>query len=112
MTHDRSAQLRSLAEEQGRHFRVRFVGRTLQVLAFAERRADGRLRGLTGNFIEVALTADDEAVNRLVEARIDGIDGQETRASVLPVPESSGTGAMTPGIRAPMPQSHTDLAIH
>jgi threonylcarbamoyladenosine tRNA methylthiotransferase MtaB len=70
--HDRSARLRSLGEELSRRFRERFLGRTLEVLTFVERRTDGRLRALSGNFIEVALEAEEAGVNRLVAARSTG----------------------------------------
>src|SRR5262249_47024695 len=44
---DRSARLRALGEELGLRFRRAFLGRTLEVLPYAERRADGRLRALS-----------------------------------------------------------------
>ena len=51
----RSRALRELATDLGLAFRRRFVDRTLDAVVLGPRRDDGRLRALTGNFIEVAL---------------------------------------------------------
>jgi threonylcarbamoyladenosine tRNA methylthiotransferase MtaB len=64
----RSARLRELGATMALRFRRSFVGRRVQVLAYDTRREDGRLRGLTGNFIDVGLDAPDSARNRLLDA--------------------------------------------
>jgi threonylcarbamoyladenosine tRNA methylthiotransferase MtaB len=64
----RSERLREMAAAMALRFRRSFVGRGVQVLAYDTRRADGRLRGLTGNFIDVGLDAPDGARNRLLDA--------------------------------------------
>ena len=63
---DRSNQLRALGDNIGLDFRRTFVGRALEVLPFARPRVNGRLRALSGNFIEVGLRAEDSAVNHLI----------------------------------------------
>jgi threonylcarbamoyladenosine tRNA methylthiotransferase MtaB len=78
---ERSERLRKLGEELAARFRRSFLGRTLEVLAFRERRPDGRLEGLTGNFIEVGLDAGDGARNRLLPAVIERVDGDDVLAS-------------------------------
>jgi threonylcarbamoyladenosine tRNA methylthiotransferase MtaB len=64
----RSARLRELGRDLALRFRESLVGETLEVLAYDSRREDGRLRGLTGNFIEVGLDAPDLVRNRIFPA--------------------------------------------
>jgi len=52
---ERSARLRTLGRRLSHRFRKRFEGRRLDAVVLGERRSDGRLRALTGNFIEVAI---------------------------------------------------------
>ena len=52
---ERSARLRRLAVSLGLRFRRRFAGKRLDAVILGPRRADPRLRALTGNFIEVTL---------------------------------------------------------
>jgi len=51
---ERSSRLRALGVEKGVAFRQRLLGRAVEVLVLDERQADGRLAGLTSNFIEVS----------------------------------------------------------
>jgi threonylcarbamoyladenosine tRNA methylthiotransferase MtaB len=77
----RSAGLRQLGEDLACRFRSSFLGRELEVLGLRETRPDGRTRALAGNFIEVALSAPAGAAeNRLVRARVTGVDRRETYA--------------------------------
>jgi threonylcarbamoyladenosine tRNA methylthiotransferase MtaB len=108
---DRSARLRALGEDLGLGFRRGFVGRTLEVLPFAERRSDGRLRALATNFIEVALDADDTVVHRLTPARIDRAEMADTWASLLVCSESSAPAGMPARNHAPVPEPHPAPAI-
>jgi len=107
---DRSARLRTLGEEIGLAFRRGFVGRILEVLPFVRRRPDGRLRALSGNFIEVALDGDPSLVQRLVPVRIDRVDGADTEASLLPLAYEQMR--IAPEIGNSMPEPHRDFAIH
>ncbi len=52
---ERSLRLRRLGAELGYRFRRGFVGRTLDAVVLGDTRADGRVRALTGNFIEVGI---------------------------------------------------------
>ena len=68
---ERSAALRALGCELSHRFRRSFLGREMEVLGLRDRLPDGRIRALSGNFIEVALQArPEDCVNRLVRARI------------------------------------------
>jgi hypothetical protein len=79
----RSAELRSLGEELSRRFRASFLERELEVLGLRETLPDGRIRGLSGNFIDVALEAEPaSAMNRLLSARVITVG----RDSVIAVP--------------------------
>ena len=77
---DRSARLRSLGDRLALDFRRGFLGRPLEVLAFHERRPDGRLKALTGNFIEVGLEAADSARNRLLLAVLEQVTERDALA--------------------------------
>ena len=77
---ERSGRLRALGAELGYRFRRGFVGRTLEVLAFHDRREDGRLRALTGNFIEVGLEATDACRNRLMPVVVESATPGDTLA--------------------------------
>ena len=77
---ERSARLRALGSRLALRFRERFVGRTLEVLAFHSRRPGGRLRALTGNFIDVDLAAGAEQINRLLPAVVESVTPRATLA--------------------------------
>jgi threonylcarbamoyladenosine tRNA methylthiotransferase MtaB len=79
----RAGLLRTQAARQGLAFRRRFLGRTLEAVTLEARRDDGRLRALTGNFIEVSLPAGTVPPNRLVPVRIVEVTPEETRAESL-----------------------------
>jgi threonylcarbamoyladenosine tRNA methylthiotransferase MtaB len=78
---ERSAELRSLAAALSLRFRASFLGRDLEALGLRERRPDGRLRALSGNFIELAVEgAPEQAVNRLFQARVTRVQAHEVSA--------------------------------
>ena len=83
---ERSARLRALGRDLSLLFRRSFVGRTLEVLTLREIRPDGRLRALSGNFIDlgVDLAGRDPGpwMNRLLPARITAVTGDDTLAAV------------------------------
>ena len=67
---ERSARLRAIGDDLGTAFRRSFVGRRLTVLVLGERRADGRLRALSDNFIDLGIEGRDEDMNTFVEAEV------------------------------------------
>jgi threonylcarbamoyladenosine tRNA methylthiotransferase MtaB len=82
---ERGVRLRAIGHDLARRFRRRFVGRDLEALVLRETRADGRLRALTGNFIDLWLDPQrrdpGSLVNRLVAARVTDA-GDETLAAL------------------------------
>ena len=81
----RSAVLRSLADHKSHAFRSGFAGRSLDAVALAPRR-DGRMRALTGNFIEVALPAGSARRGELVRVTVSQVCAEETLAVVEGLP--------------------------
>jgi len=78
---ERSAELRSLAADLSLRFRTSFLGRNLEALGLRETRPDGRLRALSGNFIELAVEgAPVHCVNRLFQARVTHVEANEVSA--------------------------------
>ncbi len=74
---DRSLQLRRLAEQEGYRFRKRFEGRQLDAVVLAPRE-DGRLRALTGNFIEVALDPGSAPRRELIRLQVSRVTRDDT----------------------------------
>jgi threonylcarbamoyladenosine tRNA methylthiotransferase MtaB len=88
----RSAELRAIGQELSRRFRESFVGKELEVLGLREVLPEGRVRGLSGNFIDVELEAEPElSFNRLLRARVTAAGRSSVTAVPCPspVPESS-----------------------
>ena len=68
--HSRSLRLRELGERKNAVFRERLLGSEQRTLVLRERADDGRLVGLTGNYMEVVVTGDDSLMNRFVRVRL------------------------------------------
>jgi threonylcarbamoyladenosine tRNA methylthiotransferase MtaB len=77
----RSAVLRALADRRSYEFRTRFTGQALDVVVLAPRK-DGRIRALSGNFIEVALEAECATAGDLLKARVERVTRGDTLAVV------------------------------
>ncbi len=97
----RSAGLRALGAALGLAFRRSFIGRTLPALVMGERLGAGRWRALTDNFIDLAIDAPEECVNRIIPATILGADGEGARA----VPAPSAGGPRRPAAPPPRPRA-------
>ncbi len=82
----RSAELRRLADRLGYRFRSRFEGRCLDAIVLAPRK-DGRLRALTGNFIEVALPPGSATRRQPVRVRISRVTPDDTLGVVDGTPD-------------------------
>jgi threonylcarbamoyladenosine tRNA methylthiotransferase MtaB len=81
---DRSRRLRALGDDLGYRFRRRFEGERLEAVVLAPR-ADGTIRALTGNFIEVAVEGRGAMALRrgeLAPVRVTRVTREETRAVV------------------------------
>jgi len=73
----RSKELRGLADRLGYRFRSRFQGRYLDAVVLAPRE-DGRLRALSGNFIEVALDPGSAKRREAVRVRVSRVTPDDT----------------------------------
>ena len=83
---ERRERLRSLGAELSLRFRRSFLGRTLPALTLQGRRPDGRLRGLSDNFIDIEIDPGRRrgglSSNRLLEVRITAVEPARTLASI------------------------------
>jgi threonylcarbamoyladenosine tRNA methylthiotransferase MtaB len=72
----RSRALRAIAEARRAAFAASLVGGVSEALVLDTRdRASGRLVGLTGHYVEVALDGPDALMRRIVRLRVTGADG-------------------------------------
>lgn len=107
--HDRSLRLRALGERKNAAFRDRLRGTGQRVLVLKERDAAGRLVGITGNYVEVLLDADDSLMNRFAQVRLEepGEDGRWTATLMSVEPALGGARpgavALAPETGAPAP---------
>jgi len=69
--HERSVRLRALGDCKNAAFRDRLKGTKQRLLVLRERAADGRLVGLTGNYVEALVDEDETLVNVFVEGRLE-----------------------------------------
>lgn len=71
--HARSLRLRELGERKNAAFQERLLGSEQRALILRERTDDGRLVGLTGNYVEVLVTGDSSLMNRFVRVQLERI---------------------------------------
>jgi threonylcarbamoyladenosine tRNA methylthiotransferase MtaB len=69
--HARSLRLRELGERKKAAFQERLSGSEQRALVLRERADDGRLVGLTGNYVEVLVTGDDSLMNRFTRVKLE-----------------------------------------
>jgi threonylcarbamoyladenosine tRNA methylthiotransferase MtaB len=79
VTRERSARLRALGDRLSHDFRKRFEGRRLDAVVLGARR-DGRLRALTGNFIDVTIEGGTATAGAIVDVEIHHAAPDETLA--------------------------------
>jgi threonylcarbamoyladenosine tRNA methylthiotransferase MtaB len=91
----RSAALRHLGDPLSHRFRAGFEGQHLDAVVLAPR-ADGCVRALTGNFIEVALDAGSAARGEVVRVRVASATPDDTRAVADGQPAWARDGAGRP----------------
>lgn len=75
---ERAAALRRVSDRKKREFYSRFLGKELQVLV-QERTPDGLLKGLSRNYIPVALAGKDALLNNEVTVRITEVTRERAR---------------------------------
>lgn len=114
LVQERNARLRALGQEKKRSFRVRLSGSEQPALILGEHAADGRLVGLTGNYIEVLLALPDDCVNRFARVRLIQVlpDGR-CEVEVLELEPELGLQPALEVKHAPtLPQGHPDHKGH
>jgi len=77
---DRSTRLRRLGDDLGLRFREAQLGRKLDAIVLGPRPGDGRVRALTGNFIEVSLEPGAAERGDLIEVLIESVKPERTDA--------------------------------
>jgi threonylcarbamoyladenosine tRNA methylthiotransferase MtaB len=86
---ERSRRLRALARDLGLRFRRSLVGSRFDAVVL-DPDDDGRMRALTGNFVEVSLPPGCATRGDLVDVRIDEVVADATRASIVGRPAWAG----------------------
>jgi len=76
----RGKALQQLAQEKNLEFRRRFIGKTLKAVVIAKK--PGKVRLLTGNYIEVEVPDCPESESRMVNVRIETVEGLYTRGKI------------------------------
>jgi len=71
--HERSLRLRSLGSRLSARFHEQVRYSRQVALVLRERTPEGRLQGITGNYVEVVLDGGDELMNRLVPGSVTGM---------------------------------------
>ena len=69
--HARTMLLRALGERKKAAFHEKLIGTEQRVLVLSQRASDGRLVGLSGNYLEVLLRGDDSLMNEFAWAKIE-----------------------------------------
>jgi threonylcarbamoyladenosine tRNA methylthiotransferase MtaB len=71
----------ALGKQLGIKFRTRMLGKTTNVLVEESREGtDGHLAGFTENYLRVLMDVSDSAVNRILPAKLTGMEGEFIRA--------------------------------
>jgi len=81
----RSTAMRALGDQLSLKFRAGLVGQTLDAVALAPA-ADGRIRALSGNFVELLLPAGSARRGEVISARVSSATIDETEAEPLATP--------------------------
>jgi threonylcarbamoyladenosine tRNA methylthiotransferase MtaB len=76
---ERSSRLRALGVEKGMAFRRRLLGRPVEVLVLEKRQVDGRLTGLTSNYVEVSFAGPEGLGRRFATVRLTDTDRRGAR---------------------------------
>jgi len=90
---DRSARLRRLGTDLGLRFREVQRGRKLDAVVLGPRPGDGRVRALTGNFIEVSLDPGEAERGELIEVVLERVTPERTDARRTGWPRWARTSA-------------------
>lgn len=86
--HDGAARLRCLATRSASQYRDRFTGQQMDVL-WEQRRAEGRWRGLTGNYLRVVARTDADLHNRILPTTLVRVENGSLIGRVLSIASST-----------------------
>lgn len=87
-TKERGTRMRALGDAKAAAFRARFDGARAEVLVERKRTRDGRLTGLTGNYIRVEMPPGPDLVNRIVPAILHEAPARASGAMIA-IPEAA-----------------------
>jgi len=79
----RVALLRDLGERKREAFYRGQLGRTLPVLVEGRRDREGFLQGFSSNYVAVCFHGDDQLKNRVVQVRLQELNGQKVQGEVM-----------------------------
>ncbi len=80
---ERSSRLRVLGKQLSLHFRESNQGKILDVIVLEEKRDDGLYRSLSGNYIEMGISAGMEEVNTVCPAKVTAVLPDDTIGEIL-----------------------------
>ncbi len=75
---DRCERMRELGNQLRKKFYGKFIGQNLPILIETKReRSTGLLKGISSNYLPILIDADDECKNKLIEVRIEKLEGNQ-----------------------------------
>jgi len=75
---DRCERMRKLGNQLRKKFYGKFIGQNLPILIETKReRSTGLLKGISSNYLPILIDADDECKNKLIEVRIEKLEGNQ-----------------------------------
>lgn len=80
--HDRVKTMLAISDDKLSRFTSRFIG-TVRPVLLEHSQKDGFMHGFTDNYIKVKVPAVPKLANRIVEVRLDSVDGEEVNATII-----------------------------
>jgi threonylcarbamoyladenosine tRNA methylthiotransferase MtaB len=99
----RSAEMRQLHDQRKAEFYARTLSRTFEAIVLEDRdEQTGRLRSLTGHYVEILVDGLPQDTGKIVPVRVDQVDGPRALGTIVSRPSSAAQPAAAPG-PAPLP---------
>lgn len=80
--HYRVKTMLAISDDKLSRFTSRFIG-TVRPVLLEHSQKDGFMHGFTDNYIKVKVPAVPKLANRIVEVRLDSVDGEEVNATII-----------------------------
>lgn len=80
--HDRVKTMLAISDDKLSRFTSRFIG-TVRPVLLEHSQKDGFMHGFTDNYIKVKVPAVPKLANRIVEVRLDSVDGEDVNATII-----------------------------